>query len=53
MVFRSQENLNYVCDGLSVVCLLRNEEGSVYQKITDIFQRKKPPEKTNAAGNMS
>lgn len=53
MAFRSQENLNYVCDGLSVVCLLRNEEGSVYQKITDIFQRKKPPRKTEAAGSMT
>lgn len=53
MAFRSQENLNYVCDGLSVVYLLRNEEGSVYQKISDIFQRKKPPKETDAAGNMA
>ncbi|MDC7286917.1 hypothetical protein NXH76_03825 [Blautia schinkii] len=41
MVFRSQENPNYVCDGLSVVHLLRAKEGSTYQKIADIFRRKK------------
>lgn len=53
MVFRSQESLNYVCDGLSVVYLMRNQEGSVYQKITDIFRRKKSEEKTNIAGSMT
>lgn len=53
MAFRSQENLNYVCDSLSVVYLLRNGESSVYQEIADIFRRKKPPQKTDRAGSMT
>lgn len=53
MVFRSQESLNYVCDGLSVVYLLRNQEGSVYEKITDIFRREKPAQKTSTADSMA
>lgn len=43
MVFRSQENLEYLCDSLSIVYSLRSNGGSVYQKIGEIFERKKPP----------
>lgn len=43
MVFRSQENLEYLCDSLSIVHFLRNNDSSVYQKIAEIFGRKKPP----------
>lgn len=43
MVFRSQENLEYLCDSLSVVQLLRMNGNSVYEKIAEIFGRKKPP----------
>lgn len=53
MAFRSQESLNYVCDGLSVVYLLRNQADSVYQKISDIFCREKPSQRINPAGSMS
>ncbi|MEG0813330.1 MAG: transposase, partial [Clostridium sp.] len=52
MAFRSQESLNYVCDGLSVVYLLRNQADSVYQKISDIFCREKPSQRINPAGSM-
>lgn len=44
---------NSFCEGLGAVYLLRDEEGSVYQKIPDIFQRKKTPKETDAAGNMA
>ena len=41
-VLRSQENLGYICDGLSIVYLLRSKNENVYQVISDIFTRKKP-----------
>jgi len=53
ITLRSQENLCYICDGLSVVHLLRSQGGNVYQKIADIYDRKRPLEKdkgTNADG---
>lgn len=43
IVLRSKENLGYICDGLSIVYLLRSQKGSIYQEIADIFERKKPP----------
>ena len=53
-VLRSMENLGYICDGLSIVYLLRSQEGSVYQGIADIFERKKPSDlNEEAAGAMT
>lgn len=43
VTLRSQENLCYICDGLSVVYLLRADEENVYQKITEIYGRRRPP----------
>lgn len=43
MVFRSRENLEYLCDSLSIVHSLRMNDVSVYQKIAEIFRRKKSP----------
>ena len=37
------ENLCYICDGLSIVYLLRSNEKNVYQKIAEIYDRKRPP----------
>lgn len=52
ITLRSQSSLGYICDGLSIVYLLRSKGGSTYQKISDIFGRKHPPkltlEKTDA-----
>ena len=51
VTLRSQENLCYICDGLSVVYLLRSIGGNVYQKIAEIYGREHPPkpkEKTDA-----
>ena len=43
ITLRSQNNLGYICDGLSIVYLLRTKEkGSVYQEISDIYERQKP-----------
>ena len=42
MVLRSQENLKYICDGLSTVYLLRANAKNVYQEVTAIFERKRP-----------
>lgn len=44
IVFRSDENLGYICDGLSIVYLLRTKESSVYKEIANIFERKRPTE---------
>lgn len=43
MVLRSQNNLGYICDGLSIVNLLRTKENSVYQEVSSIFERRRPP----------
>ena len=43
MVLRSQENLEYICDGLSTVYLLRTNTANVYQEVAAIFERKRPP----------
>lgn len=43
MAFRSQENMGYLCDGLSIVHLLRMKGSKVYPEIAGIFRRKKPP----------
>lgn len=51
VTLRSQENLCYICDGLSVVYLLRSKGENVYQKIAEIYGREYPPkpkEKTDA-----
>ena len=42
ITLRSQENLGYICDGLSIVYLLRAKEKSVYQEISQIYERPKP-----------
>lgn len=47
IALRSKENLGYICDGLSIVYLLRSKEASVYQAIADIFERKRPPRPKN------
>lgn len=39
MTFRSQENLEYICDGLSIIHLLRSRNENVYKKVCDIFER--------------
>lgn len=44
ITLRSQNNLEYICDGLSIVYLLRAKStGSVYQEIADIYDRCRPP----------
>ena len=43
VTLRSQENLCYICDGLSIVYLLRSKEENVYQKIAEIYGRERPP----------
>ena len=41
ITLRSQKSLEYICDGLSIVYLLRSKEESVYKKICDIYSRKR------------
>lgn len=43
VTLRSQENLSYICDGLSVVYLLRANDENVYERICEIYGRRKPP----------
>ena len=43
IVFQSQENPEYLCDSLSIVHFLRMNDSRVYQKIAEIFSRRKPP----------
>lgn len=42
ITLRSHENLGYICDGLSIVYLLRSKEKSVYQEISQIYERQRP-----------
>ena len=50
VTLRSQESLCYICDGLSVVYLLRADEENVYQKISEIYGRRRPPRVKKEAG---
>ena len=43
MVLRSQKHLEYICDGLSTVYLLRANAENVYQGVAAIFERRLPP----------
>lgn len=43
VTLRSQENLCCICDGLSVVYLLRANDENVYERICEIYGRRKPP----------
>lgn len=43
ITLRSQQNLGYICDSLSIVYLLRNKNENVYQAIAEIYERKRPP----------
>ncbi len=46
ITMRSYEGLENLCDGLSIVYFLRmNQEGSVYQTILEMFERKLAPKK--------
>ena len=42
MTFRSDPNLTYTCDGLSVLHVFRIEPDSMYEKTSDIFNRRRP-----------
>lgn len=42
ITLRSQDNLGYICDGLSIVYLLRQKEKSVFREIANIYERQSP-----------
>ena len=42
ITLRSQDNLGYICDGLSIVYLLRQKEKSVFREISNIYERQRP-----------
>ena len=39
MVFRSRDNFEYVCDSLGILYTLKFEEGNLYNRVSDIFDR--------------
>lgn len=41
ITLRSQESLNAICDGLRIVYLLRSRKEDVYQKISEMYERKR------------
>lgn len=43
ITLRSQDSLNVICDGMSIVYLLRSQNMDVYEKISEIYGRKCPP----------
>lgn len=43
VTLRSQDSLCYICDGLSVVYLLRTDKENVYRKISEIYERRRTP----------
>lgn len=53
VTLRSYENLCCICDGLSVVYLLRSQGENVYQKIAEIYRRKRPTRTKEEAGVMA
>lgn len=42
ITLRSQDNLGYICDGLSIVYLLRQKGKSVFREISNIYERQSP-----------
>lgn len=50
VTLRSQESLCSICDGLSVVHLLRQKGGNVYREIAEIYERRKPKEEKEETG---
>lgn len=42
ITLRSQDNLGYICDGLSIVYLLRQKRKSVFREISNIYERQNP-----------
>lgn len=42
ITLRSQDNLGYICNGLSIVYLLRKKEKSVFREISNIYERQNP-----------
>ena len=43
VTLRSQENLCYICDSLSIVLLLRSNGENVCKEIAEIYGRERPP----------
>ena len=43
ITLHSQDNLCYICDGLSIVYLLRSKNADVYREISEMYRRKRPP----------
>ncbi len=50
VTLRSYENLCYICDGLSILHLLRAKGENVYQGVSEIYDRRRPLRKKNEAG---
>ncbi len=50
VTLRSYENLCYICDGLSILYLLRAKGENVYQGVSEIYDRRRPLRKKNEAG---
>lgn len=50
VTLRSYENLCCICDGLSVIYLLRSQGENVYQKISEIYGRRRPTKAGREAG---
>lgn len=50
VTLRSQENLCYICDGLSTVYLLRSNGENVYQRIAEIYSHERPPKSEDKTG---
>ena len=47
MAFRSQEYVEYYCDGLTVIQSLKAQGLNVYDRIAEIFRRQTPKKKTS------
>lgn len=41
MVFRSRDNFEYVCDSLGILYTIKFENVNLYDRVTDIFDRKR------------
>ena len=41
LVFRNRDNFEYVCDSLGILYTLKFQDGNLYNRVTDIFDRKR------------
>lgn len=53
MVFRSRDNFEYVCDCLGILYTIKFEDGNLYERVKDIFERERYRKKKKKKADVS